>query len=321
VITRTKKGRGFAYFQGSKQISDEQKINWIKSLAIPPAWNEVKISPNSKTKVLAEGRDAAGRLQKIYNPSFRQRQERKKYSRVIDFAYRLPRLRRRVAKDLDQPGLSKDKVLACIVKLIDEVYFRVGNEQYAKQNESYGITTLRRKHIDISGYTVTFSFTGKSGQHQERQITDKRLAKILKHLDEMPGYEIFRYEDENGKMHNVSSTDVNDYIRQHMGAEFTAKDFRTWGGTLLAINLLAAEEQLKTDNDRKRAVTTCVKNVAKKLGNTPAVARSSYIDPEVFVRYMGGADFKRVRAAISTHPMRFMTMDEHCALNILESMS
>lgn len=319
AISRQKAGRGFRYISADGRIvTDKEKISWIESLAIPPAWKEVNIANSPRAKVLATGRDDAGRLQAIYNPSFREKQEKLKFDRILRFAMALPKLRRQVDKDLARKRLGKEKVLACIVKLIDEAYFRVGNESYARQNHSYGITTLRSKHLDVTGDTVTFEFMGKSGQQHVKQITDRQIAYIVKRLDELPGYEIFRYQDPRGAMHDIDSSDVNEYIKQHMGEEFSAKDFRTWGGTLLATTELIASETYQTKKERQQMVTSVVKNVAKRLGNTPAIARSSYIDPRVIAAYVDKADITKVRKAMAgMRPKKYLSRDEQCVLRLL----
>lgn len=313
-IVRQKRGRGFIYKQADTKLTDQKLLAWIESLAIPPAWQDVRISRSARSKVYALGYDQAGRRQAIYNPAFRDKQERLKFDRILRFAEALPRLRRQVARDLSRKKLVKEKVLACIVRLIDTAYFRVGNERYAAENQSYGITTLRRKHLDVTGDTVTFEFTGKSGQRHVKQITDKQIARLVKRLDELPGYEIFQYQDEQGKIHNITSTDVNEYLKKHMGEEFSAKDFRTWGGTLLATTELLAREYSNDKKERQRIVTTVVKNVAKRLGNTPAIARSSYIDPRVISAYVDSRDIHRVKQAMhKMRPRQYMSRDEQCA--------
>ncbi len=318
IISRRKHGKGFAYEQSSSPLKDKKLVAWIESLAIPPAWKEVTISRSARAKVYAVGYDQAGRQQAIYNPSFRSKQERLKFDRILRFAEALPKLRRQVISDLGKRRLTKDKVLACIIKLIDTAYFRVGNERYAEENHSYGITTLRHKHLDITGDTVTFEFTGKSGQQHVKQITDKQLARIVKRLDELPGYEIFRYKDEQGAMHDIQSKDVNEYIKCYMGGEFSAKDFRTWGGTLLATTELLASEHFEDKKQRQKMVTATVKNVAKRLGNTPAIARSSYIDPRIIAAYVDASGIRRVKQAMNTmRPRKYMSRDEQCVLELL----
>jgi DNA topoisomerase I len=321
-ITRTRTGRYFKYYCGETQIKVKSDLERIRSLGIPPAWSNVAISSSDRSKVLAKGLDKAGRVQAIYNPKFRAKQESLKYKRILSFASKLPVLRQQVEKDLAKHELPKEKVLACIVKLIDIAYFRIGNEEYAKENDSYGITTMRSKHVDATNYSVTFDFIGKSGKHHVKKINDRVLSRIIKQLDEMSGYEIFRYRDKEGIMHNISSQDVNDYIKEVMGNDFTAKDFRTWGGTLLAVDMLANESISESPVERKKAVTACIKGVAQRLGNTPAIARASYINPRVFERYMGGEDFSKFKATIiGMHPEKYISNSEYCALKILEMRS
>lgn len=318
-IARSRNGRYFAYYKGEAKISDKPTLERIRALRIPPAWTDVRIASSENAKVLAQGVDKAGRPQSIYNPKFRARQDKLKHRRILEFAARLPDLRQQVERDLAKPDLPKEKIMACIVKLIDIAYFRVGNEEYAEENDSYGITTMRSKHIDVTNYNVTFDFMGKSGKHHVKKISDRRLASIIKQLDEMPGYEVFRYRDEQGELHNVSSGDVNEYIKSYTGDDFTAKDFRTWGGTLLAVDILATEPK-KPTTERKQAITACVRHVAQKLGNTPAIARASYINPRVFDRYIGGEDFNAVKQTISSmKPREYISADEYCALKILEA--
>jgi DNA topoisomerase-1 len=318
VISRHKRGQNFIYKTANTTIDDAELLSWVSSLSVPPAWKDVKISRSKRAKVLATGFDAAGRQQAIYNPSFRAKQEQLKFDRILRFAKALPSLRRQVNRDLRRKRLSKDKVLACIVKLIDETYFRVGNERYAKENNSYGITTLRSKHLDVTGDTVTFDFIGKSGKQHIKQITDKQIARIVKQLDELPGYEIFRYQDEKGGLHNIESEDVNVYIKTHMGEEFTAKDFRTWGGTLVATTELLASEYLDDKKERQKMVARVVKKVAKRLGNTPAIAKSSYIDPRVIASYVSRGQVDKIkRAMIQMKPHKYMSIDEQCVLRLI----
>lgn len=319
-ITRQKKGSAFAYYDGDALLTNKVLIGRIEALAIPPAWTDVMIARSPRAKVLASGHDDAGRQQAVYNPVFRARQEKLKFDRILRFAEALPSLRRQVQKDLARRRLVKEKVLACVLKLIDEDYFRVGNERYADENNHYGITTMRSKHLDIDGNTVTFDFVGKSGKAHIKQITDHQIAGILKQLDELPGYEIFRYQDEKGQMHDIDSSDVNEYIKTHMGEEFSAKDFRTWGGTLLATSELLASEQVRGEKERQKLIANVVKNVANRLGNTPAVARSSYIDPRVINAYVHPSQLNRVRKAMTKmRPRRFMSRDEQCVLRILNA--
>ena len=320
MITRKKAGKSFHYFHDDDKITDTSVIDRINKLAIPPAWSKVEIADSARLKIQAKGYDAAGRLQSIYSPSFRIKQDAQKFERILRFADALPALRRQVNKDLDRRKLSKDKVLACIVKLIDDEFFRVGNEQYAKDHSSYGITTLRSKHATITNTTVTFDFIGKSGQSHVKKIKDPKIARIIKQLDEMPGYEIFRYIDESSKVHDLHSKDVNEYIKRYAGDDFTAKDFRTWGGTLLATSALLAAElgENESKTARQKRITGVVKQVAKRLGNTPTIAKSSYIDPRVFTSLEDPDTFSKLQEAMSEmRPKKYMTVEEQCVLKLL----
>ncbi|RYX78713.1 DNA topoisomerase IB [bacterium] len=320
MITRKKAGKSFYYFDDGYKITDASVIERIDKLAIPPAWSKVEVAGSARSKIQAKGYDAAGRLQSIYSPSFRIKQDAQKFERILRFADALPALRRQVDKDLSRRKLSKDKVLACVVKLIDDEFFRVGNEQYARDHSSYGITTLRSKHATITNTTVTFDFIGKSGQSHIKKIKNPKIARIIKQLDEMPGYEIFRYIDESSQVHDLHSKDVNEYIKRYAGDDFTAKDFRTWGGTLLATSaLLAAElEENESKTARQKRISSVVKQVAKRLGNTPAIARSSYIDPRVFTSLEDPNAIPKLQEAISEmRPKKYMTVEEQCVLKLL----
>jgi len=320
TISRQKRGKTFVYEKSRSPLQDKKTIEWIESLAIPPAWSNVKISQTTKAKVYAEGYDQAGRKQAIYSPAFRAKQEKLKFDRMLRFAIALPGLRKQIEKDLKRKRLNEAKVLACIVKLIDEAYFRVGNERYAKENNSYGITTLRNKHVDVTSNTVTFDFVGKSGKQHVKKITDKQVASIVKQLEELPGYELFQYLDGNGQRHNITSKQVNNYIKEHMGEEFSAKDFRTWGGTLLATTELLALKYCDDAKKRQKMVAATVKNVAKRLGNTPAVARSSYIDPRVIALHDNAKQLGSMQSAIEKmRPKKYMNADEQALLKVLQA--
>ena len=302
-ISRRRVGKRFVYFNYAAEITDSDTIQRIKSLAIPPAWKEVRIAASPNAKILARGIDDSGRKQAIYHPKFRAKQEQQKFDRTLRFAEALPRLRQQIEHDLARRELA---------------YFRVGNEQYARDNQSYGITTLRSKHTDVTNTTVTFDFVGKSGKRHIKQISNAQIARIIKKLDELPGHEIFRYQGEDGKMHDLHSADVNAYIKEHMGDEFTAKDFRTWGGTLLATTELLAAERSRFKAEREKIVVQTVKNVAERLGNTPPVTRSSYIDPRVIAAYVDSTEIIRVREAMKKmKPKKYMSRDEQCVLKLL----
>lgn len=321
-IQRKFAGKTAQYFINDQQITDREEIKYLNSLRIPPAWQDVNISTSHNARILATGTDKAGRMQYIYHPVFRAKQEKEKFSRILRFADALPHMRRLTVQHLDRPTLDKQKVLACIVQLMDQAYFRVGNKIYAEENQSYGLTTLRSKHTNVKGDTVIFDFIGKSGQAHLKEITDKKIARIIKRLDDLPGYEIFKYYSEDGDLRNIDSQDVNDYIKEIMGEEFSAKDFRTWGGTVLACAELASTERAPTIGERKRTVTVCIRNVASKLGNTPAVTRSSYIDPRIIRAYMNGNSLARVRETVeSTKIKNNLSRDEHFLLYLLQENS
>ena len=320
-ITRQKAGKSYRYYYEGDRITDELEIERINKLVIPPAWQKVEIYKAKSAKIQAKGYDTAGRLQSIYHPNFRLKQDKLKFDRILRFAEQLPALRRQVEKDLRRKRLGKQKVLACIVKLIDQAYFRVGSDRYAKEHQTYGVTTLRSKHATITRTQVTFDFIGKSGKEHIKTIDDPSIARIIKQLDELPGYEIFRYQDKDGTMHDLHASDVNEYIKTHMGEEFTAKDFRTWGGTLLATSSVLEDEldHDASETARKKAVAKIVKRVAKRLGNTPAIARGSYIDPRVISAYENGAALPEIRKAISVmKPKKYMSVDEQCVLKLLQ---
>lgn len=299
ICYRKKIGKNFRYFnEQDKIITDDKLKAWFKSLAIPPAWKKVEINTSSRAKIWATGYDTKERKQYIYNTRFRKSRDDQKFDRIIRFANKLEHMRRVTGQHLRKRKLSRDKVLAVMVRLLETAFFRRGNDCYSKENESYGLTTLRSKHLEINGNEMIFSYKGKSGQAQEKHIIDARLTTIVKEIDELPGYEIFKFIDEEGKIHDVKSGDRNEYIRIITGEEFSAKDFRTWAGTVIAamaldeIGAVQEEDQNKLEKNIRNAVIT----VSEKLGNTPAIARSSYIDPGIIDNYIQGrtlGNFKR----------------------------
>ncbi len=238
-IRRARAGNRFKYFlSDGKTVRDEATMERIRALVIPPAWEHVWICPLPNGHLQATGRDARGRKQYRYHPRFREVRDQSKYARLADFATALPRIRRRVTRDLRRPGIAREKVLASIVRLLEATLIRVGNEEYARQNGSYGLTTLRNEHARVNGKQIRFSFRGKSGKRHQVEIADRRLARLVKRCQELPGQELFEYLDENGESHGVNSSDVNEYLREISGKDFTAKDFRTWAGSLLAAEFL-----------------------------------------------------------------------------------
>jgi len=299
---RKKKGKGFSYTdENGKTVTDTAVKTYIKSLVIPPAWKEVEISEKKNSKILVTGRDELGRKQYIYNPKFRQKQEQKKFDRIIEFAEQLERMRRVTGQHMRKRKPTREKVLATMVRLLESAFFRPGSDFYTKQNKSYGLTTMRSKHLEINGDELIFTYRGKSGKDQEKHITDAKLAKIVKEIDEMPGYEIFKFIDENGIIQDVKSEHLNQYIREVMGEEFSAKDFRTWSGTMIAaiaLDELDVEEE-KDQKTMDKNIRNAVIQVSEKLGNTPAVARSSYIDPRVIDKYINGKTLKYFKKEVN----------------------
>jgi DNA topoisomerase-1 len=260
----------------------------IKSLVIPPAWTDVWICPDPSGHLQATGRDARGRKQYRYHPRFRQMRDEVKYSRLPAFAQALRGIRRRTAADVRKSGLPRVKVLAAAVQLLEKTLIRIGNEEYAKANGSVGLTTMRDRHAKIRGAEVRFEFRGKSGIAHAVELHDARLARIVKACRDLPGYELFQYVDEQGERQSIGSDDVNGYLREISGDDFTAKDFRTWAGTVLAAQALARLQRYKSQTEAKRNVVQAIACVAKRLGNTRAVCRKAYIHPAIFAAYMDG---------------------------------
>ncbi len=295
-ITRKGAGKGFSYRgPDGERITAKATLDRIKALAIPPAWTDVWISPSPNGHIQATGRDAKGRKQYRYHPKWREVRDANKYEHVLAFGKALPRIRERVEEDLRKPGLPKEKVLALIVRLLETTLIRVGNDEYARHNKSYGLTTMRDRHAEINGSTVTFSFNGKSGIEHEVDLHDRRLAKIVKRCQEVPGQELFQYLDEDGNRQDVGSEDVNSYLKAISGEDFTAKDFRTWAGTKLAAEALAEFEAFDSDAAAKRNVVAAIERVASRLGNTTAVCRKCYVHPAVIDAYLGGDTVTTIR--------------------------
>lgn len=299
---RKKQGKGFTYFDDNKNtVKDKDIRKWIESLVIPPAWTDVEISEDRNADLLVTGRDDKDRKQYIYHPNYTEKQNAKKFDRIIDFADQLENMRRVTGQHLRKKRLDRNKALATMLRLMEAAFFRPGNETYAKENETYGLTTLRHKHLEIEGNEIIFSYLGKSGQEQEKHIVDKKLAKIIQEMDDLPGYEIFKYLDRDGNVTKIKSEDLNDYIREIMGEEFSAKDFRTWAGTLIAaialdeLGAVDKKDQKLLDKNIKEAVN----RVSERLGNTPAVARSSYIDPRILDNYLRGRTLKYFEKEVS----------------------
>lgn len=289
-IARKRSGKGFRYAgPDGAAIRDEETLGRIKSLVIPPAWKAVWICPNPKGHLQATGRDARGRKQSRYHPRWREVRDATKYERMLLFGASLPRIRARVEDDLAQPGLSRRKVLATVVRLMETTLIRVGNAEYARENHSYGLTTMRNRHVQVDGSTVIFKFQGKSGVRHTIDINDRRLAKIIQRCQDIPGYELFQYVDSDGEHHPIDSADVNDYLRQISEQDFTAKDFRTWSGTVLACRALSESGAFDSDTKAKKNIVQAIKTVAARLGNTPSVCRKCYVHPAVLDCYLAGS--------------------------------
>ena len=276
-IQRVRRGKGFIYKTPSgRQLTKRTTLARIQRLVIPPAWSDVWICPQGKGHLQATGRDAAGRKQYLYHPRWRSVRDNNKFERMAEFGRALPRIRRRVARDLRQPGITRTKVLATVVRLLEESLIRVGNEEYARTNHSFGLTTLKNRHATVSGATICFQFRGKSGKTHSIDVHDKKIAKIIRQCQDLPGHDLFEYLDGDGIAHGINSGQVNEYLHEIAGAEFTAKDFRTWAGTLSAAQVLS-----KSEATTQSKIAAAVKEVAEQLGNTPAVCRNSYIHPIV----------------------------------------
>ncbi|MCS2609755.1 DNA topoisomerase IB [Halomonas dongshanensis] len=321
-VTRHRCGKGFTYKTSrGATFKDARWRKWIASLAIPPAWQEVEITLDRRHHIHAVGRDAAGRKQYIYNPEWREEREIMKFDRIIDFAQRLTTMRRITGQHLILDGLPREKVLACMVRLIDSAYFRPGSERYRQENDSYGLTTMRSKHLTIDGDELIFDYRGKSGQQQHRVVEDARLAAVVAELDDMPGYEIFKYLDADGHKVRVDSADLNDYIHEVMGEAFSAKDFRTWAGTSIAA--LALEELGVGDDDKasQKNVRQAIERVATSLGNTPSIAKASYIDPRVVESYLDGRTLEHFRKLVERELENdeWFGADERAVLKLLQS--
>ncbi|MBL4832732.1 MAG: DNA topoisomerase IB [Pseudomonas sp.] len=297
-ISRKKRGKTFQYYDpNGDRITDADEIKRINALAVPPAYTDVWICADPRGHLQATGRDARGRKQYRYHPRWREVRDIDKYSRLQEFGKALPKLRKKLEAQLAEPGFSREKVLAAVVMLLDATLIRVGNTQYAKENKSYGLTTLRTRHVDVAGSEIQFHFRGKSGIEHEISVKDRRLAKVVKRCQELPGQDLFQYLDEEGNRHTVSSSDVNDYLHQLTGADFTAKDYRTWAGTAMALAVLR-ELEWQPESQAKHHVVATVKDVAKQLGNTPAVCRKCYIHPAVLEHFNLGALSKMPRPRV-----------------------
>jgi len=297
-FTRKRRGRHFAYYDTKGALlHDQQHLSRIRSLAIPPAWTQVWISPYANSHIQATGRDQRGRKQYRYHPRWCELRNETKFERLLAFGDALPRLRTRVEQDLRSPGLSRKKVLAAVVRLLETTLIRVGNEEYARSNDSYGLTTLRNDHVEVKGTSLHFHFKGKSGIEHDINLRDPRLSRIVKACQELPGQELFEYVDDQGQIHSIDSADVNAYLHEATSEEFTAKDFRTWAGTLCAVLALKGLGIADGVTQTRKNLVQAIKLVAQRLGNTPAVCRKYYVHPAVLEAYTAGTLLSAFQAA------------------------
>lgn len=288
-LSRRRSGKGFSYRDRDGQpIRDARTLDRIRALAIPPAWTEVWICPRANGHIQATGRDLKGRKQYRYHPDWTRHAANAKFDRLAAFARKLPKLRERVEQDLARRGPCRDKVLATAVRLLEITLIRVGNAEYARQNRSFGLTTLHKRHLEVDGAALTFEFRGKSGKDHRISVRDQRLARALRTLEGLPGQHLFKYRDGDGDLHPVTSDDVNAYIRDALGEQFSAKDFRTWAGTAAAARALRDIEPPTSPTDARRKITVCVKAVSGLLGNTPTVCRAAYVHPRVLDLFENG---------------------------------
>jgi DNA topoisomerase-1 len=288
-IRRKRVGRSFSYRdKAGEKVTDPATLARIRKLAIPPAWKDVWICASPKGHLQATGIDARGRKQYRYHAQWRLIRDETKYNRMIAFGRALPTIRERVKRDLARDGLPREKILATIVRLLEITLIRIGNREYARENASFGLTTLRNRHIAVEGSTLRFEFRAKSGKMRKLELKDRKLAGIVKRCRDLPGYELFQYLDADGERHSVNSDDVNEYLKKTAGAEFTAKDFRTWVGTVLAALALQEFEAFDSEAAAKRNITRAIEQVASKLGNTVSICRKCYVHPEVFDAYLDG---------------------------------
>ena len=294
--TRKSKGDDFEFFDTEgKAIRDEQRVLRIKRIGIPPAWRKVWICPSPNGHIQATGCDARKRKQYRYHERWRETRDENKYERMALFGQALPKIRKRVEADLKLPGLQRKKVLATIVQLLERTLIRVGNEEYARENKSFGLTTMQDRHVDVKGSNTRFRFRGKSGKMHEVDISDRRIAKTIAKLQDLPGQELFQFVDDEGEVRNITSQDVNEYLKEITGQEFTAKDFRTWAGTVLAAMALNAVGAFETKKQAKANIKNAITAVAKLLGNTPAICRKCYVHPAVLETYLDGKSIEGLK--------------------------
>ena len=321
-FTREKAGKDFQYRDTrGRLIRAPEIIRRIQALAIPPAWEKVWICPSDNGHLQATGRDVRGRKQHRYHPRWREVRDQNKFYHMLGFARVLPKIRQTAARHLKQSGLSREKVLAAVVRFLEISLIRVGNDEYARSNKSFGLTTLRDRHVKVRGSTVCFDFVGKSRKEHSIEIENEVLAKITLHCQELPGQELFQYRDENGKVHDVTSGDVNSYLQEIAGENYTAKDFRTWGGTVLAAMALREFEKVDSKAQLKKNILRAIEKVSQKLGNTPNVCRKCYIHPAIFESYVDGSMIRHFQARAQTAmrtQLHQLTPEEAAVLALLQ---
>ena len=314
-LRRKRVGKGFTYTASDgRTIRDAETIRRIRRLAIPPAWTDVWICPDPRGHLQSTGRDARGRKQYRYHPGWREVRDAVKYDRMLAFAESLPKIREQTDRDLERPDLPREKVLATIVRLLEDTRIRIGNDEYRKENGSYGLTTLRNRHVNVIGAEVRFTFRGKSGKSHTVELHDRRMARVIKRFLEIPGQELFKYV-EKGDVKAIDSADVNDYLRQITGDDFTAKDFRTWAGTILAARFLRETAGATNSRAAKKQLVHAIARVADELGNTAAVAKKGYIHPAVIAAYLSGG-LKPIRERDDPDPYK-LSAEERSLLALL----
>jgi DNA topoisomerase I len=320
AITRRRAGRGFVYLDAKgRRVANADTLKRIRSIVIPPAWTNVWICASSDGHIQATGRDAKGRKQYKYHAEYREAREQSKYEHLFEFAAALPTIRAKVAEHMGLRGLPRDKVLATVVHLLETTLIRVGNDEYARNNQSYGLTTLRSEHVAVEGSEVRFHFTGKSGKQWSLAMRDRRVARIIRACQELPGQDLLQYLDEDKELRAVSSGDVNAYLREIAGGDITAKDFRTWAGTMLMARLLSTSDPFTSRTQGKRVISAAVKRVAAALGNTAAVCRKSYIHPAIADSYLSGAFALQIMHEDGPSNSAGLRMDEIAVLSLLRT--
>ncbi|MGZ8919675.1 MAG: DNA topoisomerase IB [Limisphaerales bacterium] len=320
-IRRIGSAKAPRYITADKRpMTDKITLARIKRLAVPPAWTEVWICPKDNGHLQATGRDAKGRKQYRYHPHWRQTRDESKYTRMLDFARALPKVRQRIERDLKKPGLPREKVLAAVIKILETGLIRVGNDEYARTNKSFGLTTMQDRHVDVNGSTIRFEFRGKSGKFHKIDIEDRHLANIVGGCQAIPGQELFQYFGDDGRPRDITSTDVNEYLQALTKSDFTAKDFRTWGGTVLAAMALQEFEKYDTKKQAKKNLVRAIEAVAQRLGNTPAICKKCYIHPEIMNAYLDGTmigTFKK-RAETELRKSTGLRPEENAVLAFLQ---